>query len=534
MGCRHARMLRRLVVLCFLAGCGAPAPAPVTGNFPLEVGPAGGVIEGAAGTELEGLKLEIPAGALNSAVTIDAAFTDEEPELGPASNFVGPSFQFFPRAQAFAKPVKVTVPVAPTTLDSFGQTTETCLMWIRAADERWSQATPVSFTETLVTAETSTLVQAAVGVKLTLITIPPHPLTLACTNPAGFCVDVNPEQLRSGNTGWSSVTNNRKMLYRRAVIDGGVTRTYVSEYDLVLGRHTYESQPYVPPAGTAPNFAAGINKNLQVARGPDDAGWTPLAHGLVRFPTTGTPTLFPDTQANGKTTGVAFTADGRRHRQLISGGSPLTMRIASTNGATEAAPVTVETTTLNVFQVTIPFGQLTDDSLTYMWPSSSVTKAMEITPPAAATTLPLHPDVRQASTRTGILALTASDDGELVATATYGYAANLYVQSGDGSVSRAFAGLPRLTVIEFGEPGFLYAGSSQAAHLYRVELTTGAIQTIELTSSTDPDDIQARTPVALRHVLIPPAGTSPARHVMYVIAGTVSSNRSVLLVRPAQ
>ena len=93
MGCRHARMLRRLVVLCFLAGCGAPAPAPVTGNFPLEVGPAGGVIEGAAGTELEGLKLEIPAGALSNAVTIDAAFTDEEPELGPGSNFVGPSFQ---------------------------------------------------------------------------------------------------------------------------------------------------------------------------------------------------------------------------------------------------------------------------------------------------------------------------------------------------------------------------------------------------------------------------------------------------------
>jgi hypothetical protein len=528
-------MLPRLVVLCFLAGCGAPAPAPVTGSFPLEVGPAGGVIEGAVGTDLQGLKLEIPAGALTSAITIDAAFTDEEPELGPGSNFVGPSFQFFPRAQTFAKPVKVTVPVAPSTLDSYGQTTESCLMWIRAADESWSQATPVGFTETLVTAETSTLVQAAVGVKSTLIIVPPHPLTLACTNPAGFCVDVNPENLRSGNTGWSSVTNNRKMLYRRAVIDAGVTRTYISEYDLVLGRHTYESQPYVPPAGTAPNFAPGVGTNLQVARGPDDAGWTPLAHGLVRFPPSGAPVLFPDTQANGKTTGVVVTPDGRRHRQLLSGSSTLTMRIATTTGTTEAAPVTVETSTLNLFQVTIPFGQLGDtNALTYQWPSSPLTRAVELTPPGAATLVPLHPDVRPASSHSGILALVASDDGELVATATYGYPVNLYVQSRDGRVSRALAGLPRLSVLEFGEPGFLYAGSNLAAHVYRVEIATGAIQTIELTSSTDPDDIAARTPMALRRVVIPATSTLPARHVMYVIAGTASSNRSVLLVRSAQ
>ncbi len=192
---------------------------------------------------------------------------------------MGLSFQFFPRAQTFAKAVKVTVPVAPTTLDSFGQTTETCLMWVRAADESWSQATPVGFTEALVTAETSTLVQLAVGVKSMLVVAPPHPLTLACTNPAGFCVDENPEKLRSGNTGWSTVPD-RKMLYRRSVTDAGVTRTYVSEYDLVLGRHTYESQPYVPPAGTPTNFAPQIGFNLQVARGADDAGWTPFAHGL--------------------------------------------------------------------------------------------------------------------------------------------------------------------------------------------------------------------------------------------------------------
>ena len=240
-------------------------------------------------------------------------------------------------------------------------------------------------------------------------------------------------------------------------------------------------------------------------------------------------------QANGKTTGVVVTADGRRHRQLMSGSSTLTMRIASTTGTTEGAPVNVETTTLNLFQTTIPFAQLGDtNALTYQWPSSPLTRAVEITPPGAAAMLPLHPDVRQASSHSGILALVASDDAELVATATYGYPANLYVQSRDGSVSRALAGLPRLTVLAFGEPGFLYAGSSQAAHLYRVEIATGAIQTIELTSSTDPEDIQERTPVALRHVLIPATSTVPARHVMYVIAGTVSSNRSVLLVRPAQ
>ena len=73
------------------------------------MGPSGGIIEGAPGTELDGVRLEIPAGALTGSVTIDAVFTDEEPELGPGARFVGPSFEFSPRGQSFAKPVKADV-----------------------------------------------------------------------------------------------------------------------------------------------------------------------------------------------------------------------------------------------------------------------------------------------------------------------------------------------------------------------------------------------------------------------------------------
>ena len=72
-----------------------------------------------------------------------------------------------------------------------------------------------------------------------------------------------------------------------------------------------------------------------------------------------------------------------------------------------------------------------------------------------------------------------------------------------------------------------------AAHVYRVELATGAIQTIELTSSTEVTAIQARVPQALRHVLVPAIGPLPEQHVVYVIAGEFHSNRSVLSIRRA-
>lgn len=523
---------------CFVLACGA-APLPVSGTFPLQVGPAGGVIEGAAGSDFEGVRLEIPARALTSPVTIDAVFTDEEPELGPGSHFVGPSFEFSPRAQPFSKPVKLTLPVAPTRLVRLEQTTADCLMWLRAADATWGQATPVSTTESSVTVEATTLVQAAVGAKSQLVSAPPHPLTRPCTDPAGFCVDVNPEKLKPFNGGWSTVTA-RKMLYRRTESDGGIKRTIVDEYDLVLGRQTAEYSTYTPPPTTPTNFAVGVQTQGPVVRAPDGGAWSPVLHGLVRFPTSGAPSLLTDTEEAGKTMGVAFTADGRRHRQFISGAArgsnPLVLRVSSTVGANEPAPVVLE----NEFAPTAfdgyPFFQVgQSNTLVYLYHRTRTEKLVELSaPPDAGVAVALHPTALRE--RVFFDAVAVSDDGNTTAVSSIGPTLAervLSIQSRDGSLSRAITGLPRLSSLEFGEPGFLYAGADDAAHVYRVELASGAIQTIELTSSTAAADIQARQPQALRHVLVPASGATPDRHLLYVIAGAVHSNRSVLVIRPS-
>lgn len=524
--------------VCLVLGCGA-APSPATGTFPLEVGPAGAIIEGAAGTELDGVRLEIPAGAVSGTVTIDAVFTDEEPELGPGAQFVGPSFEFSPRAQTFAKPVRLTLPVAPTRLVRLEQTTADCLMWLRAADATWGQATPVSTTEGSVTVETTTLVQAAVGAKSQLVFAPPHPLTRPCVDPDGFCVDLNPERLKPFNSGWSKLSG-RTLLYRRTELDGGVKRTFVAEYDLALGRHTVESSPYTPPASAPTNFAVGANTQGPVVRGPDNVAWSPVLHGLVRFPLTGAPSLLLDSVETGKTMGVAFTADGRRHRQFVSGisrgSSPLVMRVSSTVGANEPAPVVLESENeLTAFDG-YPFFQVgQSNTLVYLYRRSRVQKLVELpAAPAPGALVALHPTALRE--RAFFDAVAVSDDGNVTAVSSIGPSLaerSLSVQSRDGSLSRVITGLPRLSSLEFGEPGFLYCGASDAAHVYRVELASGAIQTIELTSSTLPADIQARQPQALRHVVLPASGATPERHLLYVIAGAVSSNRSVLLIRPS-
>lgn len=522
---------------CLLLGCGA-VPTPVTGTFPLQVGPAGGVIEGAAGSEFDGVRLEIPAGALSTAVTIDAVFTDEEPELGPGAHFVGPSFEFSPRAQTFAKPVKLTLPVAPTRLVRLEQTTVDCLMWLRAADATWGQATPVSTTEGSVTVEATTLVQAAVGAKSQFVSAPPHPLTRSCVDPDGFCVDVNPERLKPFNAGWSTVAG-RKLAYRRSESDGGVTRTIVAEYDLVLGRHTGESSPYTPPSTTPTNFAPGTPVLGPVVQAPDGGAWSPVAHGLVRFPATGAPSLFTDSAVTGKTFGVAFTADGRRHRQFVTGTprgtSPLVMRLSSTVGANESAAVVLESETEQTSFDGYPFFQVgPSNSLVYLYPRSRLSKLVELTPPATGGPVALP----AATLRERIFydTVAVSDDGDVAAVSTFGPALGertLSIQSRDGGISRTITSLPVLKALEFGEPGFLYAGADNAAHVYRVELASGAVQTIELTNSTAAADIQARKPLALRHVVLPASGATPARHLLYVIAGALHSNRSVLVIRPS-
>src|SRR5262245_46043605 len=73
------------------------AEGPVQGPFPLEIGPSGGTAEGLEGTALEGVRLEVPEGALTESVVVDAIPIDEDVVLAdPLATFVGPKFALTP------------------------------------------------------------------------------------------------------------------------------------------------------------------------------------------------------------------------------------------------------------------------------------------------------------------------------------------------------------------------------------------------------------------------------------------------------
>jgi hypothetical protein len=307
---------------------------------------------------------------------------------------------------------------------------------------------------------------------------------------------------------------------------------------VVLGRHTWTSAAHVPPASVPPNFAGGLRHVPDVARGPDDAGWSPVSHGLVRFPPGGAPTLFADSVANGKTVNVAFTADGRRHRQFLTGTptgrEPLVMRVSSTTANVEGTAVVLENDLGFSSRLDVPFFQVgAGNTLAYVYWNGSTAKVVELpNAPDAGTPWALHPAAVANLRR--LDEFSVSPDGDLVATSINSRLteASLYVQSRDGSVSRAITTPPFLSGIEFGEPGFLYVTASNAAHVYRVEVATGGMQTIELTSSSDPLEIAANTPVALRSFLVPATATRPAINALFAIVGP-ASNRRVVLIKPA-
>ena len=96
-------------------GSSGDTPSPTDGGTPDGGGESeGGVTQvvGAAGgtlTAANGVKIEIPAGALPSDVTITVT---EVPGAAPppGATPLGPTFQFGPDGQTFAQPVKVTLP----------------------------------------------------------------------------------------------------------------------------------------------------------------------------------------------------------------------------------------------------------------------------------------------------------------------------------------------------------------------------------------------------------------------------------------
>lgn len=529
--------MRPSLLLLALVGFSCGTAAPVTGTFPAKVGPAGGTFTGAADSSFAGVTLEVPAGALSAEVTVDLRPNEEGFALGPGALFVGPAFSFSPEGQAFAKPVKLTLPVISSRLDDVGQSPADCLMWLQGADGSFTQAPAAAFTEDTVTAETTSLRVAAVGARTQFQLPPPHPLVAPCTSPTGFCITPLAERLPEFASNFSNISPGLKLYSVTIRSDAGVR---AQEYDLLSGRNVRASTglPIPPTPSTAPYNFALDRVAMRAALSPDGGVFVPLRnHGLVQLSFGGAATLFADSTATGGTVGVLFTPDGKRHRLYVTGGRAQTsvVRLASTLTGQDQ-PVEVETASTSDFD-SYPFFRVgSGNAIGYLFRASSLSRVAVLpAPPAAGAPMVLHPAITTTG-RPFIDEVAVSPDGDLTATSRTTQSVSgqrvvfdtkLGVQSRDGGTSLLVSGLPNLNALEFGEPGALYATGAVSPHVYRIDLSTGGIQTAVLTNDASPAVVSEHIPVALRRF-----STAGGFVGMYVITGAPASQR-VFLLKPA-
>lgn len=153
-----------------ISGCGEhsdpvepPPPDEIT-SLSATLGAEGGLIEGALGTAFEGLRVEIPAGALDQPTTITVTTTLDETPLPEGAFAVGRQYAFDPPAP-LKSPALVTLPVFAEAVQGFGQDYTSVKVWLKGPQE-WQLVEPSSTTAETTTIEMSTLSTTAAGVKL--------------------------------------------------------------------------------------------------------------------------------------------------------------------------------------------------------------------------------------------------------------------------------------------------------------------------------------------------------------------------------
>ena len=153
-----------LLALAIVAGCSDETTSAPPETLQATIGPEGGVLEGAAGTQLEGVRVDIPEGALAETATLTVTPTSIDDNPLPAGAFgIGAWFEI--EGATLALPARVTVPYDPERLQDFDLDPAGVKVW-RLAGQQWNLATIVDVSETDVTAEMDQLSTIGPGVEI--------------------------------------------------------------------------------------------------------------------------------------------------------------------------------------------------------------------------------------------------------------------------------------------------------------------------------------------------------------------------------
>jgi hypothetical protein len=139
-----------LTCLVLAAGCGSDASGGDSGGKESKpetagvlrgtVGASGGVLVGQVGSALEGVRLNIPAGALDTDTEIEIKPATAKTALPSTAVECGPEFEVSPPGIKLAKPATITLPFSEQTITDNYRFDDEVKAWTLDADaSKWSQ-----------------------------------------------------------------------------------------------------------------------------------------------------------------------------------------------------------------------------------------------------------------------------------------------------------------------------------------------------------------------------------------------------------
>ena len=127
-----------------------------SGSLHATIGPEGGELVGAAGSPLAGVRLSIPAGALDAKTEITLSAVDEGTPLPQTAVRCGPNFSLEPAGLALAVPASLTLPFDEDAVTTQYRFDDEVKVW-DLQDGTWGQRIQTDSTEGSVTIELEAL-----------------------------------------------------------------------------------------------------------------------------------------------------------------------------------------------------------------------------------------------------------------------------------------------------------------------------------------------------------------------------------------
>lgn len=150
----------------------ATTPEPTPGDASevrAVIGPEGGELRGAAGSELEGVTLVVPAGALSEEVEVWLRPTYDGQALPALSERVGLQVEIGSEGE-LSKPASLTLPFDAGAVARFGESGEDVKVWVRQGED-WSLVEANATSDADVTIALDAFTTAAAGVRV--LSLPP-------------------------------------------------------------------------------------------------------------------------------------------------------------------------------------------------------------------------------------------------------------------------------------------------------------------------------------------------------------------------